>query len=229
MQEKSTINLKEVAKFGQYAKNWWNESADEVKMLHKMNPIRIEYILKQTPLKGLKVLDVGCGGGILTIPLARIGANIFGLEPARESCEIAVNQAQEEGLNVNFTNSSIEDCTESEFDVILLMDVIEHVANVELFLENVASKLKQGGLIIISTINNTLLSKIFVKFFAEDVLRIIPKGTHEAENFISPERIEKILANFKRLDVSGFSYNPIFGNFKLTKSHQMNYFLTLKK
>jgi 2-polyprenyl-6-hydroxyphenyl methylase/3-demethylubiquinone-9 3-methyltransferase len=229
MQEKSTINLKEVAKFGQYAKNWWNESANEVKMLHKMNPIRIEYILKQTPIKGFKVLDVGCGGGILSLPLARIGGNVFGLEPARESFEIAVKQAQEEGLNVNFLNTSIEDCPENEFDVILLMDVIEHVANVELFLENAASKLKQGGFLIISTINNTLLSKIFVKFVAEDVLKIIPKGTHEAENFISPERIEGILKHFQRINISGFSYNPIFGNFKITKSHSMNYFLTLKK
>lgn len=229
MQAKSTINLEEIAKFGKFAKNWWKEGSSEAKMLHKMNPLRLEYILSQTPVKGLKILDIGCGAGILSIPLSRIGGNIYGLEPAKESFEVAMKKAEEEGLKINFFNSAIENFEEENFDIILLMDVVEHVANIELFLQEAAKRLKPEGLIIISTINDTLLSKIFVKFFAEDVLKIIEKGTHDPSNFVSPEKIEKILHNFEKVDISGFFYNPIFDKFKITQNHYMNYFLTLKK
>ena len=226
MQQKSTINLKEVSKFGKFAKNWWNENANEAKMLHKMNPMRIGYILEKCgDLKGKKVLDVGCGGGILSIPLLRLGANLTGVEPATELYEVAKQKAEEEGLKAKFLNCGIED-VKGKFNVILLMDILEHVDNVPSFLEKASSLLEKEGVLIISTINKTMLSSFLVKFMAEYVLKIIPKGTHEPEKFLTPEFIESNLKDLQKLELKGFFYNPISGTFKLTEFKEMNYFLT---
>jgi 2-polyprenyl-6-hydroxyphenyl methylase/3-demethylubiquinone-9 3-methyltransferase len=225
---KSTINLKEIKKFGEMAKKWWDVDCIETKMLHSMNPLRLEYILKYTSLKDKKVLEVGCGGGILSLPLMRLEANLTALEPSKELWEVANLKSQEEGLKGNFLNISLEELTDGDFDVVLLMDVLEHVEEQKMFLEMAKNKLKKDGILIISTINKTLFSKIFVKFIAEDVLNIIPKGTHDPVKFISPEEICNALTNVEKLDLSGFIYNPIFGDFKFIKQIQMNYFLTLK-
>ncbi len=224
MQEKSTINLKEIEKFGKFAKNWWNEKADEAQMLHKMNPLRIQYMLEQTgDIKGKKILDVGCGGGILSLPLLRLEGKVFSLDPSPEMIEVLKQKAAAENLKTNTLNCNIEDCSEKDFDIILLMDVVEHVENVNHFLGEVKSRLKQGGRIIISTINNNLLSKVFVKFMAEEILRIIPKGTHDPSKFISPLEIESIL-KMKIRNLQGFTYNPVLAKFSFIKSVQMNYF-----
>lgn len=230
MQVKSTVDQKEIHKFTKLAKNWWNERSKDFGMLHKMNPIRMEYILKQIgTLHDVKTLDVGCGGGVLTIPLARLGANVTGLDPATESIEIATLKAKEEGLKINFVNSTIEEFKGNKFDLILLMEIVEHVPNLSEFLKCVSRKVKKGGLLIISTINNTIYSKIFAKFFAENILGLIPKGTHETENFVNPEYILSILDDFFEVDRTGFGFNIIKSNFYFTKNMEINYFLTLKK
>lgn len=224
-----TINLSEISKFSKLAKNWWSENHNEVKMLHKMNPLRLEYILKNANIKNAKVLEVGCGGGILSLPLARLKANLTSLEPSENLHQVAVEKAIEEGLKINFIQSSIEDFKQKNFDTILLIDVLEHVENQEKFLLEAQSKLKSGGKMIISTINKTILSKIFVKFIAEDVIKIVPKNTHQFNKFISPENICKVLNLCQKIDVSGFSYNPVFDEFKIVNFLDMNYFITLQK
>jgi 2-polyprenyl-6-hydroxyphenyl methylase/3-demethylubiquinone-9 3-methyltransferase len=223
-----TVNLEEISKFGRLAKNWWNEHLNEAKMLHKMNPLRLEYILNQTTIAAKKVLEVGCGGGILSLPLARLEANLTSIEPSLELFEVAKNKAKEENLNINFINTALENLTEDNFDIILIMDVIEHVNNADTFLKEAQKRLKNGGLIIISTINKTLLSKVFVKFIAEGV-GLIPRDTHSADKFISPQTIETSLNECKKTHISGFFYNPLLQKFSLTKNTQMNYFLTLSK
>lgn len=226
---KSTINLSEISKFGKLASSWWNEKANEAKMLHKMNPLRLEYILNHTDLKNKKVLEVGCGGGILSMPLARLGAKLTSIEPSAELYDVAIKKAEEESLDINFLNIPIENMQDNDFDVILIMDVLEHVENQIDFLKQAESLLKKDGILIISTINKTMLSKIFVKFIAEDIARIIPKGTHEFEKFISPREVCKVLDLCKKIDLSGFLYNPILDKFKLQQNAEMNYFLTLTK
>lgn len=225
--QKTTINPDEILKFGRLAKNWWNEHLNEAKMLHKMNPLRLKYILNQTTIEGKKVLEVGCGGGILSLPLARLGAKLTSIEPSVELFEVAKNKANEEDLNINFINTELENLIEDNFDIILIMDVIEHAENIDIFLQQVQTRLKTGGLVIISTINKTLLSKVFVKFIAEGI-GLVPKNTHDANKFISPNSIQKALEKCKRVDISGFFYNPLLDKFHLTSNTQMNYFLTLK-
>lgn len=228
MQVKSTINLQEVAKFGKFAKNWWNEKASEAKMLHKMNPLRIKYILNQAgKIEGKKILDVGCGGGILSIPLARLKADVYCLEPAIEMVEILKEKSSTEKVKLNIINAGIEECTEADFDIILLMDVVEHVEDLPAFLQAVKARLKPEGVVIISTINNTFLSKFFVKFMAEDVLKIVPKNTHDSAKFVSPLYLQSQL-NMKQKNLQGFTYNPLCDSFKLIQNTQMNYFLTLQ-
>ncbi len=224
---KSTINLKEIEKFSKIAKNWWNERSDQVKMLHKMNPLRLEYILKQTSIKGKKVLEIGCGGGILSMPLLRLGANLTAIEPSAELCKVAQEKAEGEGLDGKFLNIPLESLQEEGFEVVLLMDVLEHVEEQEAFLKMVESKITKSGILIISTINRTILSKFFVKFIAEDVIRIVPKGTHDSSKFISPQEVCNTLKSFSKLDLRGFSYNPLLDTFKFTSKVDMNYFLTL--
>lgn len=230
MQEKSTINLQEVKKFANLSSDWWDEGCKSFKMLHQMNSMRIKYILNQVgSVKGLNILDVGCGGGILSIPLARVGGNVTGIDPAEESILVAQKKAEAEVLKVDFTSSSIENFNKTEFDMVLLMDVIEHVEDARELFCQVNLKLKNQGLLIISTINKTLFSKLFVKFLAENVLGLVPQGTHDFNKFISPEEILSFLPNFKLNNIKGFTYNPITKNFKMAENYKMNYFATFCK
>ncbi len=226
---KSTIDFKEISKFGKMAKNWWNENSNESALLHKMNKMRLKYILNQTFIEGKKVLEIGSGGGILSLPLIRLKANLTAIEPSEELFKIALEKAKEEGLTANFLNIPLETLEDENFDVILIMDVIEHVESQEFFLKTAESKLKNGGIMIISTINKTILADFFVKFIAEDLLKIIPKGTHESEKFISPTAIESCLKECETKDLTGFTYNPLLQSFSFISSDKMNYFLTLKK
>lgn len=230
MQVKSTLSEKEVKKFDALSEDWWDETSKSFRLLHRMNPIRINFILKNAPeLKGLQILDVGAGGGILSLPLARLGARMTALEPSSLACESGQAKARQESLSINFINSSLENFPESQYDIILLMDVIEHVENPETFLQIAASKLKNGGILITSTINNTFFSKILVKYVAENILRLLPAGTHEAEKFISPQTIIHYLPNFQEISRQGFLYNPVTSSFKYINTVSLNYFLCLKK
>lgn len=240
----STVLDVEIKKFNDNAEMWWQEKNSAFRMLHRMNPIRVEYILKQTEklstadvpsnaaLIGIKILDVGCGGGILSEPLARLGAKVTGIDAGSANIRIAQEHAKNEGLEIEYVYSSIEEFNvpRGTFDVVLAMDIVEHVGNRGLFLQSCAEKLKSGGILIISTINNTLAAKIFVKYIAEDVLRIVPHGTHDADMFVSPQELEKDLQGGATLkDLQGVAYNPITMKFSFCESAMMNYFVTFVK
>ena len=195
---KNTINTEEINKFSRLADEWW-KSDGKFKTLHKFNPIRLKFIIDQTitlfncdeksekPLKGIKVLDIGCGGGLLSEPLARLGANVTGVDAAENNIKAASIHAKKENININYINGDIDSLDASEkFDVILNMEVIEHVDNTNYFMKSCCDRTNTNGLIFMATINRTLFSLIFAKYMAEYVLGFLPRGTHDWHKFLSP-------------------------------------------
>ena len=202
---KNTINTEEINKFSRLADEWW-KSDGKFKTLHKFNPIRLKFIIDQTitlfncdeksekPLKGIKVLDIGCGGGLLSEPLARLGANVTGVDAAENNIKAASIHAKKENININYINGDIDSLDASEkFDVILNMEVIEHVDNTDYFMKSCCDRANTNGLIFMATINRTLFSLIFAKYMAEYVLGFLPRGTHDWHKFLSPEEIYSFL------------------------------------
>ena len=228
-----TINTAEVEQFASQASHWWDEGGP-FKPLHQMNPTRISYIKDnilhqrgQADLSGLKMLDIGCGGGLLTEPLARLGADVLGVDAARPAIEVARQHAEYMRLQIKYECCAIENLPEchGKFDVITALEIIEHVDNPDHFIASCLSRLNPGGLIFFSTINKTRKSYLKAILAAEYVLRMIPQGTHDWSKFIAPSKLAAHLRQhgYTLLDSCGLLYNPISGEWRLSSDHSTNY------
>ena len=238
----NSINKKEIEKFSNMAAEWWDPEG-KFKPLHKFNPIRIKYIKeniikefqlknKKYPLSGINVLDIGCGGGLLSEPMCRLGANVTAIDASNKNIAIANLHAKKNNLKINYICSSPEKLkTTKKFDVILNMEIVEHVEDVDFFLKSCANLLKKNGLMFVATINKTLKSYIFAIVGAEYVLRWLPIGTHEWEKFVKPEELKSVLIkhnlNLKKID--GMNFNILKDEWKVSKDLSVNYIAKFKK
>jgi 2-polyprenyl-6-hydroxyphenyl methylase/3-demethylubiquinone-9 3-methyltransferase len=238
----NTLDKKEIEKFSKIAEEWWNPTG-KFKPLHKFNPIRIKYIKdnlindfdlinKKKPLDGLKILDIGCGGGLLSEPMARLGARVTGIDPVKRNIEIAKHHLKRSKLNIKYYNFSPEKFkTNNKYDVILNMEIIEHVKNVDFFIKQSAKFLKKSGIMFIATLNQTLKSYLFAIVGAEYILKWLPIGTHDWQKFIKPAELiticKKSSLNLKSLD--GISFNPIIDKWNISVDKSVNYIAKFKK
>ena len=202
----STINKKEIEKFSRIAEEWWDPTG-KFKPLHKFNPIRISYIKEKIinsfklensdkPLQKIRLLDIGCGGGLLSEPMSRLGAEVTGIDASEKNIQVAKLHAKKNNLKINYLTASPENLKiDGKFDVILNMEIVEHVENVEYFLQSCSKLLKPKGLMFVATLNKTFKSYIFAIVGAEYILKWLPIGTHEWEKFVKPEELETILRN----------------------------------
>ena len=232
----NTINKKEIEKFSKIAEEWWDPEG-KFKPLHKFNPIRISYIKEniiktfklddnKTPLKNIKILDIGCGGGLLSEPMCRLGAKVTGIDASDKNIKIAKLHSKKNNLKIEYRCSSPEKFNAQEkFDVILNMEIVEHVEDVNLFLKSCSRLLKKNGIMFVATLNKTLKSYIFAIVGAEYILRWLPIGTHEWEKFIKPEELISILEkNDLRLDkVDGMNFNLIKNKWSVGNDKSVNY------
>jgi 2-polyprenyl-6-hydroxyphenyl methylase/3-demethylubiquinone-9 3-methyltransferase len=229
----TSIVPEEVEQFGKLAGDWWDPRGASA-MLHKLNPVRLGYVRdwidqhwsldehSRRPLEGKTALDVGCGAGLLAEPLARLGAKVTAIDPAAELIAAARDHAAGQGLEIDYRVAAIEDL-EGAFDLITSMEVIEHTADPQQFLRDLAKRLATNGLLILSTPNATAWSRLITITFAEGI-GAIPKGTHDFDKFIAPERMKQLLANagLKCLDVEGLAFSPTRG-LHLSEDVRLNY------
>lgn len=225
---KSSINKLEIEKFTKIADSWWDINGP-FKMLHIINPIRLEYIKSQLgeDIKKMHILDLGCGGGILSFPLEKMGAQVSALDAGEENINAAEIEAKKRKSKINFTCNSIENHKKS-YDAIICLELLEHVDNPDSFIANIAKNLKKGGKIILSTLNRNPKSFLLAIGMAEYILNWIDKGTHNYKKFIKPSELVKMLEanNIKVTNISGMSYNVITRSWKLSKDVDINYFVT---
>ena len=221
----------EFAFFNQLSDEWWNENG-KFKILHQIKSHRMSYILDQINnrnIRNLKVLDVGCGGGIICEPLARLGAKVTGIDFAPNNIIAAKIHSKKNKLKINYINKDIEKSKlDEKFDIILMFEVLEHLDNWKKTIKNIKKNLNKNGLLIISTINRNLLSKIFAINIAENILNWIPKGTHDYNKLIKPEELKKILLKekFHFNNIKGLVFDPLNREWKLSKNYMINYFCT---
>jgi len=239
----STINRGEIDKFSKIANEWWDPEG-KFKPLHKFNPIRIQYIKenitkhfninkKNLPLKNLKILDIGCGGGLLSEPMSRLGAKVTGIDASEKNIKIANAHLKKSKLKINYICASPESLktTKKQFDVILNMEIVEHVEDVELFIKKSSELLKKKGLMFVATLNKTLKSYIFAIVGAEYILRWLPIGTHEWEKFVEPSKlIEYGKRNSLKLEkINGMKFNPLNNKWNISEDKSVNYIAEFKK
>ncbi|WP_440924496.1 bifunctional 2-polyprenyl-6-hydroxyphenol methylase/3-demethylubiquinol 3-O-methyltransferase UbiG [Candidatus Pelagibacter sp.] len=232
----NTINKKEIEKFSKIAEEWWNPEG-KFKPLHKFNPIRISYIKeniietfklenKKTPLKNIKILDVGCGGGLLSEPMCRLGATVTGIDASNKNINVAKIHSKKNNLKINYFCSSPENFkVKDKFDVILNMEIVEHVKDVNLFLESCNKLLRKNGIMFIATLNKTLKSYVFAIIGAEYILRWLPIGTHEWEKFLKPEDLISIQKknNLKLDKLNGMNFNIFKDKWSVGEDKSINY------
>ena len=232
----NSVNKTEIEKFSNMADEWWDPHG-KFKPLHKFNPIRIKYIKeniirqfkiknKNKPLSGINILDIGCGGGLLSEPMCRLGANVTGIDASTKNVKISKLHAKKDNLKINYICSSPEKLKISKkFDVILNMEIVEHVEDISFFLKSCSKLLNKNGLMFVATINKTLKSYVFAIVGAEYILRWLPIGTHEWEKFVKPEDLKKILVknnlSLKKLD--GMHFNLIKDEWGISKDLSVNY------
>lgn len=229
----TSILQNEIEQFGKLAGDWWDPKGASA-MLHKLNPVRLAYIRdwidqhwsldehSRRPLEGKTALDVGCGAGLLAEPLARLGAKVTAIDPTSELINVARDHAAGQGLEIDYRVSAVEDL-DGKYDLITLMEVIEHTADPQQFIDDLAKRLAPGGLLMMSTPNATGWSKLITITLAEG-FGAIPKGTHDFDKFIAPERMKQLLANagLKCLDVEGLAFSPTRG-LHLSEDLRLNY------
>jgi 2-polyprenyl-6-hydroxyphenyl methylase/3-demethylubiquinone-9 3-methyltransferase len=240
MNGRTTVDHAEVEQFGALAAQWWDPKGP-MAMLHKFNPVRLAYIRDQTAahferdpkqiacLSGLRFLDIGCGAGILSEPLARIGATMIGADAAEANIEVARAHAGEGGLDIDYRATTAEALADAgeKFDVVLAMEVVEHVADMPLFVRRCAEMVKPGGLMFAATLNRTMKSFALAIVGAEYVLRWVPRGTHDWQKFVTPEELEAAMAEggLRRLDERGVIYNPFADQWRLSDDMDVNYMM----
>ena len=235
----TTINKEEIQKFSDLAEEWWDVNG-KFKPLHMFNPIRIEYILDQIakhyklnldnkfPIKGKKILDIGCGGGLISEPMCRLGGTLTGIDASEKNIKIASLHAKKNKLNINYLKKSPEQLNKKEYyDVILNLEVVEHVDNLDLYLRSCAKLLKKKGIMFTATLNRTFTSYIKAIVGAEYILRWLPIGTHDWNKFVKPEELQKKLTDKKFLTKSmkGLEFNPIFNKWKKSDNLSVNYII----
>ena len=239
----NTVNEKEIEKFTAMADEWWSATG-KFKPLHKFNPCRISYIREKliqnfsldfasaNPLKNLKILDVGCGGGLLCEPLKLLGADIVGVDAGEKNIAVAKIHAKKSGLEIDYRNQDVEELakTDEKFDVVLAMEVVEHVADVEKFLAATKNCLKPNGLLFVATLNRTAKSYLNAIIGAEYILRWLPRGTHDWKKFLKPSEINRIAENnnLQLLELVGFSYNILKDEWKQSDDVQINYVMVFR-
>lgn len=239
----SSVDSKEMKKFQLLAHKWWDEEG-EYAALHAMNDIRVPFIRDTllsmssnyhpgNPLSGIKILDVGCGGGLLSEPLGRLGASVTGIDPVEDNIRTADQHKSFDPVlakRIQYKSSSLEEIVEESmetFDVIVASEVVEHVADLEMFIKCCSQVLKPEGSLFITTINKTQLSYVLGIVVAEKIMGIVPEGTHEWEKFVSPEELERLLESngFSVRTVNGMLYNPLSGSWGWMESTSLNYAL----
>ena len=233
----TTINKEEIQKFSSLAEEWWDVKG-KFKPLHMFNPIRIEYITqmikkyfkisdkKINPFNELKILDIGCGGGLISEPMARLGANVTGIDASEKNIKVAQIHSDENNLKINYINSSPERLKEKEeFDIILNLEIIEHVEDVKLYIDSCSKLLKKGGLMFTATLNRTVVSYIKAIVGAEYILRWLPIGTHEWDKFIDPNDLIKISKkyNLQLQNLDGMKFNIITDKWSISSDKSINY------
>ena len=233
----TTINKEEIQKFSSLAEEWWDVKG-KFKPLHMFNPIRIEYITnnikkhydikkdKDNYLNGLNILDIGCGGGLISEPMSRLGANVTGIDASEKNVKIAKLHAKKNGLKINYLNITPENLRDFEkFDIILNLEIIEHVNDVNLYIKSCHKLLKKNGIMFTATLNRSFMSYIKAIIGAEYILRWLPIGTHDWNKFIKPEELENLLSkvNFSTLDIKGFEFKPLSKKWILSNDLSVNY------
>ena len=232
----NTINKEEIEKFSKIADEWWNPNG-KFKPLHKFNPIRISYIKdsitnifkinsENKPLEKIKILDIGCGGGLLSEPMTRLGADVVGIDASNKNIQVAKLHAKKNKLDIKYICTSPEKFeTKNKFDVILNMEIIEHVEDVDFFLKSCSKLLKKNGIMFVATLNKTLKSYIFAIIGAEYILRWLPIGTHDWEKFIKPNHLIDSLKkhNLKVDKIDGMKFNIIKDEWSISSDKSINY------
>ena len=238
----NTINKQEIEKFSKMADEWWNPEG-KFKPLHRFNPIRIEYIKKcivnhfkiknrNQPLKNINILDIGCGGGLLTEPMSRLGANVTGIDASLNNIKIAKAHLKKSKLKINYKCSSPENLNiNKKFDVILNMEIVEHVDDIDFFLNKSSELLKVNGLMFVATLNKTLKSFLFAIVGAEYILRWLPIGTHEWEKFVEPSKLISCgnKCSLKVEKVDGIKFSPFSNEWSISNDMSVNYIVEFKK
>ena len=239
----NTTDKNEIRLFNSLANEWWDEEGS-MSFLHAMSEIRTKFVRseliknfniksKTNIFKSLKILDLGCGGGIASEPLSRLGADVLGVDASENLIDIAKYHSKKMKLDIDYKCMNIQDLkkTGKKFDAIIALELLEHVNNLDYFCKQITTLLKSNGIIILSTINRTMLSKFFVIEIAENIVKKIPKGTHHYEKFVSPDEISTIFKkfNFRIKNISGMNWSPISNTWRLTNNTSINYILSLSK
>ena len=239
----TTINKEEIQKFSKLADEWWDVKG-KFKPLHIFNPIRIEYIAEKIKqhfklnnektnfLDGLKILDIGCGGGLISEPMARLGGVVTGIDASEKNVKVAQMHSRKSNLKINYLNRSPEQLKDfKKYDVILNLEIVEHVDNVNLYIKSCYDLLKEGGLMFTATLNRSLTSYVKAIIGAEYILRWLPIGTHDWNKFIKPEELEQFLLNekFSTVDIKGLEFNPLTDKWKKSDNLAVNYIICSSK
>jgi len=231
----SSLSQSEVNKFEHIAEDWWNPKGN-FRPLHELNPTRIEYIIKQVNanfqgIKGLEILDIGCGGGLVAEPLARLEANVTAIDASQINIDIAKLHAEKNNLKIKYLSSLAENLAESgaKYQLVLALEIIEHVNDVSFFVKTCEKLVKPGGVLIFSTINKTVKSFLQTIIAAEYLLKWLPIGTHNWSHFLKPSDIDGFIENMQLQDLTGLAYNPLFKTWSLSQDIGNNYFMTFRR